>query len=143
MKPSVYYATPIRGPLGANAPIDYMSTNCKRAKQNLNVLQVIYPEIEWVAVAPHDIVVQRLLAYGMVDISNVLAVDFDIGDGCNGLLCHLWEKSGGALAEYERQLQFDKPCCTLQEDGVFEIWKIRDWYILDTFVEEILSNATE
>jgi hypothetical protein len=144
MKPSVYYATPIRGTHGHSAPVGYMSSNCKKAKKNLQVLQIVYPEIEWVAVAPYDIVVQRLLAYSMVDISNVLTVDFEIGDECDGLLCHLWEKSEGAISEYQRQkTEFDKVCCLLEEEGVPELWKSQNWGVLDAFVESVLNSYSK
>lgn len=142
-RPKVYYAVPIRGHRGEDATVEYMATNCRRAKRNIDVLSVVYPQIEWVSVAPFDIVVQRLLAYGMVSIENVLKVDMEIADEAQGLFCHLWEPSGGARMELASQKSKGKLCLLMEEDGVPEIWKTQYWGTLDLFVNGLMGSITE
>ncbi|MHA1290018.1 MAG: hypothetical protein ACTSPB_21765 [Candidatus Thorarchaeota archaeon] len=140
MRPKVYYAIPIRGAKGKEATVEDMATNCSRAKRNLEILKLVYPEIEWVSVAPYDLVVQRLLAYKYVNINSILAVDFEIGDECQGLLCHLWDSSEGAMAEYNRQVGRGKICCLVKEDGVYQIWRSLQWEKIDKFVGEVINE---
>jgi len=140
MKPKVYYASPIRGHKGKDASVKYMAANCHRAKQNINILSIVYPDIEWVSVAPFDIVVQRLLAYDMVTIDDVLTVDMEIADEAQGLLCHLWEPSGGARRELASQQIKDKVCMILEEEGVWGIWKTQYWSELDDFVQKLIHK---
>jgi len=143
MRPKVYYAVPIRGSKGKEATVEDMATNCSRAKKNLEILKLVYPEIEWVSVAPYDLVVQRLLAYKYVDINSVLAVDFEIGDGCQGLLCHLWDSSEGAIAEHNRQVRQDKVCCLIKEDDIYQIWRSAQWEKIDSFVARVISKMNK
>ena len=142
-RPKVYYATPIRGHEGSEATVAYMAANCHRAKRNIDILSVVYPEIEWVSVAPYDIVVQRLLAYKMVTIDDVLAVDMEIADEAQGLLCHLWEPSGGARQELADQIEKGKVCYLMEEDAVWGIWRTQYWNELDTFVSDVLASVNQ
>jgi hypothetical protein len=128
--------------MGDDATVEYMAANCQKAKRNIDVLKIAYPQISWLSVAPFDIVVQRLLAYKLVSIDSVLKVDFEIGDECDGLLCHLWEPSGGAKAELARQEEKGKVCYLMEEEGVSEIWKTKYWGQLDTFVTLIHERST-
>jgi len=137
---TVYYATPIRGNMGADATVEYMATNCARAKRNVEVLQTMFPEIEWVSVAPYDRIVQKLLARKQVKIQDVLQADFEVGDECDGLLEHLWEPSGGADEEFERQSDRGKMCLKLMHATDWQIWKcnIPD---LEQFVKDVMMKV--
>ncbi len=137
-KPSVYYAIPIRGKMGAEATVEYMATNCARAKRNVDVLQVMYPSLHWVSVAPYDRIVQKLLARNQVKISDVLQADFEVGDECSGLFAHLWEPSGGADQEFERQSDAGKPCLRLETEK-WPIWHA-DMMAVEQFVKDVLGN---
>jgi len=135
----VYYGSPIRGCQGNNATPDYMATNCRQAKKNIDVLQIVYPEIRWISVAPYDQIVQKLLSKGHVSIDHVLEADFELGDSCDGLLAHFWEPSGGAQAELERQEARKKVTLGLH-DCPKEIWRC-DWKKLDRFVNSLLYGS--
>lgn len=142
-RPKVYYAVPIRGHMGSSATVQYMADNCHRAKKNIDILTIVYPEIEWVSVAPFDIVVQRLLSYGMVTIDDVLTVDLEIADEAQGLLCHLWEPSGGARRELADQSGKGKVCLLMEEEGVPEIWRTQYWDKLDEFVRQVVESVNQ
>jgi len=136
-RPKVYYAIPIRGNKGDAATMEDMAANCAKAKRNIDALQVIVPEIEWISVAPYDRIVQYLLGHGYVTIDHVLEADFTLGDMSQGLFAHFWERSGGAEAELARQLENGKPC--LRMDGVpSEIWKC-DWDEIEEFRDRVLE----
>lgn len=135
-KPSVYYGSPIRGYQGENATPEHMAANCFQAKKNIDVLQIVFPQIRWISVAPYDQIVQKLVAKGQVSIDDVLAADFELGDSCTGLLAHFWEPSSGAARELERQQRFGKPTLALR-DCSKEIWKC-NWEELELFVERLL-----
>lgn len=137
-RPSVYYAVPIRGKMGHKATVEYMATNCSRAKRNVEVLQTMYPSIEWISVAPYDRIVQKLLARRLVNISDVLQADFEVGDECSGLFAHLWEPSGGADQEFERQSDAGKPCLRIESE-VWPIWHA-DMDALEQFVADVLKS---
>lgn len=137
MKPQVYYAVPIRGHMGASATEKHMADNCAKAKKNVDALNIICPEINWVSVAPYDRIVQKLLSKGHVSIEHVLQADFQLGDTCQGLLAHFWDVSGGAEAELERQIGRGKP--TLRLDNCpHEIWKC-DWDALEDFRDRVVN----
>ena len=127
-RPKIYYAIPIRGKMGADATVEYMAINCARAKRNLEILQVTFPHIEWISVAPYDRIVQKLLARGQVKIADVLQADFEVGDGCEGLFAHLWEPSGGAEQEFDRQTARSKVCIKMYTP---------DWSILHVDVKSL------
>lgn len=137
MKPKVYYAIPIRGKKGDSATLEDMAENCARAKKNIDALQVIIPEIEWISVAPYDRIVQYLLSRGHVKMKHVLEADFTLGDISQGLFAHMWEPSGGAEAELARQLKNGKPCLRF-EDCSHEIWKC-DWSRIEDFRDRVVE----
>ena len=114
-----------------------MADNCAKAKKNVDALNVICPEINWVSVAPYDRIVQKLLSKGHVSIEHVLQADFQLGDTCQGLFAHLWEPSGGAEAELSRQLENGKPCLRL-EDCSHQIWKC-DWARIEDFRNRVVE----
>lgn len=137
MRPKVYYAIPIRGAKGQEATMEDMAENCTKAKKNIDALQVIVPEIEWISVAPYDRIVQYLLGHGYVTIDHVLEADFTLGDMSQGLFAHFWDKSGGAEAELSRQMTNGKPC--LRMDNVpAEIWRC-DWDEIEEFRDRVLK----
>lgn len=123
--------------MGADATVEYMATNCARAKRNVEVLQVMFSGIEWVSVAPYDRIVQKLLARNQVKIQDVLQADFEVGDECNGLLEHLWEPSGGADQEFDRQSDAGKVCLRL-EATEWGIW-YSDIRTVEQFVKDVLA----
>jgi len=136
-RPKVYYAIPIRGKKGTDATMEDMAENCARAKKNIDALQVIIPDIEWISVAPYDRIVQYLLGHGHVTIDHVLEADFTLGDLSQGLFAHMWEPSGGAEAELARQLERNKPCLRL-EACPSAIWKC-DWALIEDFRDRVVS----
>lgn len=138
-KKRVYYGSPIRGVQGAAATLDYMAMNCHQAKKNIEVLQIIYPSIEWISVAPYDRIVQKLLNKGQVRIEDVLEADFELGDSCDGLLAHFWEESGGASKELERQAARGKVTLALH-DCPKEIWRC-NWDEIEKFVDLLLYGS--
>ena len=138
-RPRVYYATPIRGRLGRKATLQHMAENCTRAKHNLTVLQTMYPEIEWISVAPYDRIIQKLLARKQVKIEDVLQADFEVGDECDGLLAHLWEPSGGANQEFKRQIARGKICTRLRPRE-WQIWLMTDISVLSNFVNKVMNR---
>ena len=137
-RPRVYYAVPIRGNMGADATVEYMAINCARAKRNLEILQVAFPFIEWISVAPYDRIVQKLLARRQVDIRDVLQADFEVGDECQGLFAHLWEPSGGAEQEFDRQKAQDKVCAKMYTPD----WPIMhaDVKTLEKFAQDVYAT---
>ncbi len=139
-RPKVYYAIPIRGKMGAEATVEYMAINCARAKRNLEILQVAFPHIEWISVAPYDRIVQKLLARRQVDIRDVLQADFEVGDECDALFAHLWEPSGGAEQEYDRQTALHKVCAKMYTPD----WPIlhADVKALGKFVLDVYTTYT-
>jgi hypothetical protein len=139
-KPKVYYAIPIRGAKGEDATMEDMAENCAKAKINIDALQVIIPEIDWISVAPYDRIVQYLLGHGYVTIDHVLEADFTLGDMSQGLFAHLWEPSGGAEAELERQLVNGKPCLRLTGCS-HQIWKC-DWAQIEDFRDRVIDFST-
>lgn len=138
-KKRVYYGSPIRGSQGDNATPEYMAANCIQAKKNIDVLEIVYPDIQWISVAPYDRIVQKLLAKGYVSIHHVLEADFELGDSCDGLLAHFWEPSGGAQEEIERQESRGKVTLGLRECPK-EIWRC-DWEEVDRFVNSLLYGS--
>lgn len=139
-KPRVYYATPIRGRMGKKASLQYMAENCARAKHNISVLTAMYPEIEWISVAPFDRIVQKLLDRKQVKIEDILQADFEVGDECDGLLAHLWEPSGGADQEFDRQRARGKVCSRLRPRE-WQIWLMTDMRVLGNFVGRLLNQG--
>lgn len=139
MIPKVYYGSPIRGVCGNSATAEYMASNCQQAKRNIDVLQVVFPDIQWISVAPYDQIVQKLLAKGQVKIEHVLDADFQLGDSCDGLLAHFWEPSGGAQLEIERQEAKQKTTLALRNCPK-EIWKC-DWDMIERFVNTLLYGS--
>jgi hypothetical protein len=95
-----YYSCPIRGAKGKDATIEDCRRNCEIARNNLYWLELLFPEIEWVAPAAHDLIVQRLLERQYVTIEQVLECDGVEQAACDFTVCHRWELSGGVDTEY-------------------------------------------
>lgn len=141
-RPLVYYSCPISGAKGAEgATSEYIARNCMIAKKNIEVLQIIEPRIEWFSVAPGDMAVARLYHHGYITIDQIMEIDFEILDRCDGVLAHVWESSEGAKAEYNRQIDLNEGVA-LWLEGPSQIWKC-NWDRIDDFVDKVLWETAD
>lgn len=132
MNKKIYFSVPIRGAWGNDASLAYMQQNCSKARQELKLLQELYPDIEWKCPAAHDETVQRLLVKGFVTIDQVLEADAEVQKGCDATLAHKWESSEGVDKEIKLAKNIGHPLQT-QEKFV----GCGDLKELDVFIEGI------
>lgn len=140
MKPKVYCAVPIRGAKGDLATVEDMDRNCQIAKKNMEVLSLIFPQVDWICVAAYDKVVQKLYKKGYVTVDQILECDFEIIEEVKNVLCHLWEPSNGAEREYQKSLDSGGVALKLHDPP--EIW-MNDMRAIKHFVDEVESRAME
>jgi hypothetical protein len=105
-KPRIYYACPISGSRGHNVlkggkktGMDHMIQNCLDAKKNIEFLQAVEPQVDWICVAPHNALTMLLYEKGYLTVDQILEVDLEVVNRCHGLLAHFWEPSNGAELE--------------------------------------------
>ena len=134
--PQIYVSCPIRGKNGSNATEEQMAVNCFLATQNLEFLEKTFSQIQWVMVAAHDRIVQKLLASKKVSIEDVLSADADLQKNCVGFISTEWEPSSGV--DEEVCLARDLGQVMLCLEDVLSLELDVDRTRLDGFVSEVM-----
>lgn len=85
----IYVSHSIRGKFGADATVGQMRTNCQKAVNFGKLLRTIFPGINWYIPADHDEFVTLAFTKGYLNEDQILDVDCDIIDTCQGLLAYI------------------------------------------------------
>mgnify|MGYP001569184598 CR=1 FL=1 len=117
----IYYATPITGAWGDDAPKAYVERNCGKAVKNLVLLRQWFPDVEWYSPAENDTLVQVLFFAKKLSREDILWADCEIIKTCDGLLANCWETSDGVEKEVAFASEIKKPTLILGSYADFDV----------------------
>jgi len=110
MRPKCYYAHPVRGVWGLDAPKNYIRNNLINATQNVAWLRKLFPDIEWYCPAEHEDLLEILVEDGCLALDDLMnAEKVYIRRYCSGVLAHEWETSSGVQGEWQTGIDMHMP----------------------------------
>lgn len=113
-----YLSHSIRGKAGLKANHDIQAKNCAEAIRVADYLRKQFPKLELYVPAEHETFIQLAYDNGYLNIEQILRVDRQIIDNCDGVLIYAPpgdELQGGRLVEYEHAIITCKPVVVFHE----------------------------
>lgn len=124
----LYLSHCIRGKDGIAATDEQMAANCQRAIDFANRLRntVLNPDEEIYVPAEHDLFVAKAYRMGILDESDILKVDCDIIDDCDGVVVYdTGHISRGMEIEIRHAIASGIPVIYLSDE--FCVWAFDEW----------------
>ena len=107
----IYVSHSIRGKYGNKATDKQMKANCAKAIQFGKLLRLNCPGIDYYVPAEHDEWITLAFQQGIITDKQILSIDCDILDTCDGLLVYTPDDyiSGGMSTEITYAQEFSIP----------------------------------